>query len=88
MRNKENEKTKTSILRQPIDQASPSNLRVNNNAHHILPVTVHSRTHVDTPHPNGHSQAMKKMQKAMDILRMTKPCSVRDFVEQVPSVPF
>merc|ERR1719362_2130726 len=43
-----NEKTKKSILRQPIDQA------------------------------------MKKMQKAMQLLRMTKPCNVRDFVEQGP----
>jgi len=43
-----NEKTKKTMLRQPIDQA------------------------------------MKKMQKAMALLRMTMPCSVRDFVEQGP----
>ena len=45
-------------------------------SHRIFPAIVHS-----------HSQAMKKMQKAMQLLRMTKPCNVRDFVEQVPS-PF
>ena len=43
-------------------------------SHRIFPAIVHS-----------HSQAMKKMQKAMQLLRKTKPCSVRDFVEQVPS---